>query len=546
MFNSSVVLVILDGWGLAEPGPGNAISLAKTPTMDMLTSSFPHTTLEAAGEAVGLPRGEDGNTETGHLNIGAGQIVFQDLSRINMAIADGTFLTNPAFLNAVRHVRSTKSTLHLIGLIGASGVHSALEHLFALMRLAKVHQPLRVALHLVTDGRDSPPTSALTYIAEVKRHILDIGVGSIASVMGRYFAMDRDQRWDRTAKAYFALTKGEGITAKSPEEAVTTSYDTGKTDEFIEPTVIIDDDGKPVALVAENDAVIFFNFRIDRPRQLTKAFVLQDFEKDAYKEDFDPYAIKYFKRHIRERKAGAALFDRGERIQNLYGVTMTQYESNLPVDVAFPPQFIQMPLGRVISEHGFRQIRIAETEKERFVTYYFNGQREEPLPGEDRVILPSPSVPTYDLAPQMATRELADLVCEKVRSGMYQFVVANVACPDMVAHTGNLQATIAACETADEFLESVFPVVLASGGALVVTADHGNAEELINPVTHEVDTEHSCARVPFIVAASNFHSQPIELATGILADIAPTILSLMGVPKPATMTGMNLLSSLGL
>lgn len=536
-----VVLVILDGWGIGEPGPGNAISLAKTPTMAALTSLFPHTTLEAAGEAVGLPRGEDGNTETGHLNIGAGQIVFQDLPRINMSIADGTFLTNPAFTNAVRHVTSNKSTLHLIGLIGAGGVHSAIEHVFALMRLAKVHQPLRVALHLITDGRDSPPTSALTYIAEVKRHIRDIGVGAIASVMGRYFAMDRDQRWDRTAKAYFALTRAEGLKEKTPEEAVTNSYEAGKTDEFITPTIMIGDDGKPVSLISENDAVIFFNFRIDRPRQLTKAFVLQDFEKDAYKEDFDPYTIKYFKRHIRERKDEAALFDRGERIRNLYCVTMTQYEANLPVDVAFPPQFIQMPLGRVISEHGLRQVRIAETEKERFVTYYFNGQREEPFPGEDRIILPSPAVPTYDLVPQMATPALSDLVCEKVTSDEYQFVVVNIASPDMVAHTGNLPATIAACEAADAFLASVYPVVLEHGGALVVTADHGNAEELINLETHKVDTEHSDANVPFIVATSFFRNQPIGITPGILADIAPTILDLLEIPKPSTMTGRSLL-----
>lgn len=538
---STTILVILDGWGLAEPGPGNAISLAKTPTMEMLTSTFPHTRLSAAGEAVGLPRGEDGNTETGHLNIGAGQIVFQDLPRINMSIADGTFLTNPAFLNATRHVAAHKSTLHLVGLLGAGGVHSAIEHLFALMRLAKVHQPLRVALHLITDGRDSPPTSALTYIAEVKRHILDIGVGTIASVIGRYWAMDRDQRWDRTAKAYFALTKGEGLTATSAEEAVSRSYESGKTDEFIEPTVIVDDQKKPLGIIAENDAVIFFNFRIDRPRQLTKAFVLQDFEKDAYKEDFDPYAIKYFKRHIRERQEGAALFDRGERIRNLYCVTMTQYESNLPVDVAFPPQFIQMPLGRVVSEHGLRQLRVAETEKERFVTYYFNGQREEPFPEEDRIILPSPAVPTYDLTPEMATPALADLVCEKIRSAMFQLIVVNVACPDMVAHTGNLQATVAACEAADAFLARVFPVALAHNGALVVTADHGNAEELVNLETHEIDTEHSDAMVPFIVATPSYRGRPIELTSGILADVAPTILDLLDIPKPSTMTGRSLL-----
>jgi 2,3-bisphosphoglycerate-independent phosphoglycerate mutase len=535
-----VVLVILDGWGIAEPGPGNAISRAQTPTMTSLWSSFPHTALAASGEAVGLPHGEDGNTETGHLNLGAGQIVFQDLPRINMAIADGSFLTNPAFLNAIRHVKTNKSALHLLGLVGAGGVHSAIEHLFALMRLSKVHEPLPLFLHLITDGRDSPPTSALTYVAEVKRHTMDIGIGEIASIMGRYFAMDRDQRWDRTAASYFALTRGGGKTARTPEDAITQSYTAQKTDEFIEPTLIVNEDGIPKTLIRENDAVIFFNFRIDRPRQLTKAFVLPDFERDAYKEDFDPYAIKYFKRHIAERKEQASVFDRGERVKNVYFVTMTQYEANLPVDVAFPPQFIQMPLGRIISDHGLRQIRIAETEKERFVTYYFNGQREEPFPGEDRVILPSPAVSTYDVKPEMATPDLAHLVCDKVKTGSYDVVVANIACPDMVAHTGNIDATIAACEAADRFLAVVWPVIRDAGGAMIVTSDHGNAEELINTVTHDIDTEHSDAPVPFIVAAREFEGNPTELGSGILADVAPTVLELLGIPKPSTMTGRSL------
>lgn len=535
-----VVLVILDGWGIAEPGPGNAIRRARTPTLTSLWSSFPHTVLSASGEAVGLPHGEDGNTETGHLNLGAGQIVFQDFPRINMAIADGSFLTNPAFLNAIHHAKTNKSAVHLLGLIGAGGVHSAIEHLFALMRLAKVHQPFPLFLHLITDGRDSPPTSALTYIAEVERHVLDIGIGEIASIMGRYFAMDRDQRWDRTAKAYFALTRGEGKSARIPGEAVTQSYDLQKTDEFIEPTLMTDEQGNPKALIRENDAVIFFNFRIDRPRQLTKAFVLPNFGRDAYKEDFDPYAIKYFKRHIAERQEKASLFDRGERIKNLFFVTMTQYEANLPVDIAFPPQFIQMPLGRIISDHGLRQVRIAETEKERFVTYYFNGQREEPFPGEDRVILPSPAVSTYDLAPAMATPDLARLVCDKIKTSSYDVMVVNVACPDMVAHTGNLNATIAACEATDQFLATVWPVIRDVGGAMIVVSDHGNAEELINIVTHDIDTEHSDAPVPFVVASREFEGHPTELKPGILADVAPTVLELLGIPKPSTMTGRSL------
>lgn len=536
-----VVLVILDGWGIAPKGPGNAITLAQTPTMSQLWNSFPHTQLAAAGEAVGLPHGEDGNTETGHLNIGAGQIVYQDLPRINMSIANGTFFDNPAFKNATDHVNNYHSKLHLIGLIGSGGVHSNTEHLFALIRLAKQHHLSDVYLHLITDGRDSPPTSALSYIAQVKEEIDAIGIGTVASLMGRYWAMDRDHRWDRTAKAYFSLTKAAGKQALSAEQAIKLAYDQQISDEFIEPTTIVKENGQPEATIDQNDAVIFFNFRIDRPRQLTKAFVLPRFEQQAKMEGFDPFAVKYFKKHIAQKYPETSLFKRGEKLSNLYFVTMTKYEEDLPVDVAFPPQFIIMPLGRVISEKGFRQLRISETEKERFVTYYFNGQREIIFPGEDRAIVPSPSVATYDLKPQMSTAQLANLLSQKMHQNIYDFIVVNVACPDMVAHTGNLTATIKACEAADKFVGVALREALGYGGALVVTADHGNAEELIDAVTGEPVTEHSTNMVPLIIVADKFKGSAKQLPSGILADIAPTILKLMEIDKPSTMTGRCLI-----
>lgn len=537
-----VVLVILDGWGVAPDGPGNAITRADTPTMKQLSAGFPHTVLAASGEAVGLPHGEDGNTETGHLNIGAGQIVYQDLPRINMSIADGTFLENPAFNNAVRHAMTHNSRLHLIGLIGAGGVHSNIEHLFALMKLAKQHGLSdQVYLHLITDGRDSPPSSALTYVAQVKQQITGIGVGTIASVMGRYWAMDRDRRWERTARAYDALTAGKGILCSSAEETIRNSYSQMKTDEFIEPAVMVDTSGKPQALIGENDAVVFFNFRIDRPRQLTKAFVLDQFERQAGKEEFDPFSVKYFKKHIAERVSQTTPFQRGEKIKNLYFVTMTQYEPHLPVDVAFPPQFILLPLGRVIAEKGLRQVRLAETEKERFVTYYFNGQREGAFPGEDWAIVPSPAVPTYDLKPEMSTPELLLRFSDLLGRNRYELFVINVACPDMVAHTGNFLATTKACAAADSLVKTVVSQTLGVGGTVLVTADHGNAEELLNLTTKEPDTEHSTNPVPLLIVSPRFRGQPRQLQSGILADVAPTILKLMEIEKPESMTGRSLI-----
>ncbi len=539
-----IVLIILDGWGIAPPGPGNAISQSKIPFIKDLFSSYPHGILEASGEAVGLPRGEDGNTETGHLNIGAGHIVYQDLPRINLAIADGSFFRNAAFLSAVNHIRKYESNLHLLGLIGSGGVHSNVEHLLALLQLAKEQDVYRVFLHLITDGRDSPPESASIYVKQIQDYLKNLGFGQIATIMGRYYAMDRDNRWDRTQKAYLALTKGIGIKAEDPIKAINDSYSNNITDEFIQPTIIVRNN-KPIALIKENDSVIFFNFRIDRPRQLTKAFVLEDFEKKANSIDFDPYAIKYYKKHHPQTPIVQPAFKRGPLIPHLYFVTMTEYSQDVHASaVAFPPQIIPHPLGEVISQNNLKQLRIAETEKERFVTYYFNGQREAPFKGEDRFIVPSPKVPTYDLKPEMAAYEITDVLLKKIPSGNYDFIVVNFANADMVGHTGVMEATIKACETLDNCLAKIVPLVNKVGGITLITADHGNAEELINPKTGGVDTEHSTYPVPFIAVSPKLKSTSINLPDGILADIAPTILALMKLEKPTTMTGRNLLENI--
>ena len=537
-----VVLIVLDGWGIAPPSRGNALSLARLPNYSHLWYSFPHTTLAASGEAVGLPRGERGNTETGHLNLGAGRIVYQDLPRINMAIADGSFFKNSAFLQAIDHAKKNKAKLHLLGLIGTGGVHSNIEHLYALLHCCKEQQFANVFLHLITDGRDSPPTSARIYIEQINQELKTIGLGKIASIMGRYYAMDRDLRWDRTEKAYRALIQGQGRIAASCEEAIESSYAQGQTDEFIEPTIIKDGES-PMALVQSQDSVIFFNFRIDRTRQLTKAFVLEDFSKEAARSaGFDPYAIDYYKKHVAYHIAISEPFNRGPKVSNLFFATMTEYERGLPVDaVAYPPETISFPLGKTLANHEFHQLRCTETEKERFVTYYFNGQREEPFPLEDRLIVPSPKVPTYDLKPEMSALELTTAIIDQIKRQFYQFILINFPNVDMVGHTGVIDAAVIACETIDSCLGRIIPEIISQQGYCIITADHGNVEEMLSPTTGEIDTEHSTYPVPFILIGKEFEGKAQELKSGILADVAPTILSLYGIEKPQSMTGRNLL-----
>lgn len=545
-----VCLVILDGWGLASSGPGNAVTLANTPNINKFWASFPHTQLLAAGEAVGLPRGEAGNTETGHLNIGAGRIVYQDLQRITTAIADGSFFQNKVFSDAVNHVKSNKSNLHLLGLIGASGIHSNLEHLYALIQLAaKQGLSNNVFLHLFTDGRDSPPTSSIQYVKKIKEVIMRERAGQIASVMGRYWAMDRDRRWDRTERAYRALTEGQGNPVKNPEEAIESSYKEGKTDEFIEPSLVIDETGKPFGLIKDNDAVIFFNFRIDRPRQLTAAFVAKDFTDNSLLLDFDPYLEKYEKTNLVAKISHyQKVFDRKIFLNNLFFATMTEYSRSLVsagIKVAFLPEAVEMPLGRIISEANLKQLRIAESEKERFVTYYFNGLRENAFSGEDRLIIPSPNVPTYDQKPEMSAYEITDNLISKTSDNLnYSFVLVNFANPDMVAHTGSIGPAVKACSVLDECLGKIANSVMAAGGTLIISADHGNVEEMINNQTGQIDTEHNANPVPFIVISKELLGKSQTLASGILADIAPTILSILGIDKPSSMTGRSLLAGL--
>ncbi len=539
MTNKPIVLAILDGWGIAPPGNGNAVTRAKTPNMQSLWSSFVRTQLIAHGESVGLPKREPGNTETGHLNLGAGRIVYQDLPRINMSIADGTFFQNPNLISAITHAKKNNSKLHIMGLVGGGGVHSDLSHLFALLRMCKEQAFTRVFIHAFTDGRDSPPNASMTYFNQLKEVIKKEGMGQIASVMGRYFAMDRDFRWDRVAKAYFCLTQEKGLHAPDIDTAIAQSYQLGKTDEFIEPTILVTD-----SRIQSQDAVIFYNFRIDRPRELTRAFTAPDFEKTGDKSSFDPYAVKYTAKHLADESEVSSRqkpFDRGEQLEDLYFVTMTEYEKGLPVVIAYPPQPVDNPLGRVISQAGLRQLRASESEKERFVTYYFNGLRDDPFPKEDHLIVPSPKVPTYDKKPEMSAADLTDKLIERINSRIYDLIIVNYANADMVGHTGNIDATIVGCETIDNCIGKLWPAVLAVGGILMITADHGNAEEMINRVTGEIDTEHNANPVPLIIIGEDFRLAT-QLPQGILADVAPTILSLLHINLPNDMIGRNLLA----
>ena len=535
-----VILLILDGWGIGPTNAGNAIQAAKTPNLDKYWLSYPHTQLEASGQAVGLPQGEDGNTETGHLNIGAGHIVYQDLPRINMAIADGSFFTNEAFLNAVKHVKQYSSTLHLMGLVGAGGVHSNIEHLYALLNFCKQQGLTQVYIHGFTDGRDSPPTSGINYVQQIMEHCKSTGVGEIASLMGRYFAMDRDKRWERIEKAYTALTMGDGSQCiVDPIATLRAQYDKGITDEFIEPISICNQDGSH-RVINDNDAVIFFNYRIDRPRELTRAFVMPDFESGIAQSAFDPYTEKYEKTNI-QKKGLVETFQRPKVVNNLYFVTMTRYEDTISVDVAFPPQFIKQPLGKVFSDNGLRQLRITETEKERFVTYYMNGQQEEMFPGETRVIIPSKGVKSYDQAPAMSALEITSELLAKIKADLVDVVICNICNGDMVGHTGNFAAAVQACQVVDQVVGQIVSSVLLTDGIVLITADHGNVEEMVNNKTGEVDTEHSIYPVPLFIIAKRFADKATMLPTGILADVAPTMLNLMGLEKPSEMTGRALI-----
>lgn len=521
-----LVLCILDGWGQAPPSKGNAISEANLQNFNKLLSSYPHTTLTTSGPSVGLPQGQVGNSEVGHLNLGAGRIVMQDLLRIDNAIMDGSFFKNEAFKAAILHIEATGGNIHLLGLVGSGSVHSSTSHLFALLNLVKQQkiESGRVKLHLFTDGRDCPPTSAKQEISQIQQKLQAEDFGQIASISGRYYAMDRDNRWDRTAKAYFALLGHSTNIKNDPVSAVQDSYAEGKTDEFIEPLVITSSEGKPVGAIKENDSAIFFNFRPDRARQLTKAFVLPTLEGQR--------AMSGDK---------VTTFDRGTKLSNLFFVSMTQYEKGLPVSaVAFLPKEVDMPLARVLSERGLRQLHLAETEKYAHVTYFFNGGNEEPFRGEERILVNSQKVASYDLVPQMSAPQITNKLISKITAKIFDFIIVNFANADMVSHTGNINATIEALKDIDIHLGQITKCLEDVGGGMIITADHGNAEQMINQFG-QPDTEHNANPAPCIFVFNQFRNNDSLLPSGLLADVAPTILALLNIPKPSLMTGRNLL-----
>jgi 2,3-bisphosphoglycerate-independent phosphoglycerate mutase len=501
-----VVLMILDGWGSAPEGPGNAVALAETPVFDGLIARYPHGVLDASGEAVGLPPGQMGNSEVGHLNIGAGRVVYQELTRISKAIETGEFFENRVLVQACDKAAGRGSTLHLLGLVSSGGVHSDITHLEACLELARRRSVGRVVVHAFLDGRDTPPRSAKGYLAEVEAEMSRLGVGRFGVVAGRYYAMDRDTRWERTKLAYDALVYGEGFFAADALAAVTAAYARGENDEFVRPTVVAPD---PAVRVTDGDVCVFFNFRPDRVRQLTRAFFERDFGE----------------------------FDRGQQPPAVDVVTMTRYKKEFPLPVAFEPDHPEHVLAEVLAEHGLRQLHMAETEKYAHVTLFFNGGVEKEVPGETRILVPSPrDVPTYDRKPEMSAVEVTDELVRQIEGGEYDFVVVNYANADMVGHTGVIEAAVRAIETVDACLGRVVDVVLPAGGVCLVTADHGNSDNMLEP-DGSVSTAHSLNVVPFIASVDGVAVR----GGGRLCDLAPTALHLLGVPAPAAMTGRDLL-----
>ncbi len=523
--------MILDGFGVAPASDGNPIMQANMPNFNKYIRMYPTMTLKASGEEVGLSWGEMGNSEVGHLAIGAGRVYYQLFPRINRDILAGEFFHKQALIDAAEHVKKHKSKLHLIGQISPGGIHAMDEHCYALLEFAKKQGISDVYVHAIVDGRDTIYNAGIDFITNLQNKIKEIGVGKIASLSGRYFAMDRDNRWDRVEKAYNAIVLGTGETATNPIEALKASYQKEVYDEQFVPTVMVENKKpagggeliEPVATISENDAVIFFNFRPDRMREITKAFVMPTFDS--------------FMR---------------TQVENLFVVTMAEYESGLPVEVVYPPEKIEQCLAQVFSEKGMKQLHIAETEKYAHVTFFLNGTREEPFLGEDRQIVPSPKVASYDLAPEMSARELTDRVVKALQSNTYDFIAMNFANPDMVAHTGNMSATQKAVECIDECIGKIVDATLVREGFVFITADHGNAEELKNLRTGEMDKEHATNPVPFLIIGKQFEGQPsiagevpdgdlsLMSPIGMLADVAPTILAVMGIPQPELMTGQSL------
>ena len=501
MNKTPTVLVIMDGFGMGNPGAGNAVFLANTPVLDRLFAENAHTTLSASGLDVGLPDGQMGNSEVGHTNIGGGRVVFQDLPRISRAIDSGEFFKNPAYNKAMDDCLQKGSSLHLYGLLSDGGVHSTVEHLWALLKMAKDKGLEKVYIHAFLDGRDVSPTSGKDFVAQCVEKCAEIGVGKIATVMGRYYAMDRDKRWERLQMAYDAMVYGEGVQNSDPVDAVARSYENGVTDEFVEP-VVCDSQGT----ISNNDSIIFFNYRPDRAREITRAIVGPEF--DGFPREFFPTTY----------------------------VCNTEYDASMPnVLVAWPRIAVKNGLGEYLSSLGMTQLRIAETEKYAHVTFFFNGGVETQYPGEDRVLVASPKVATYDLQPEMSACEVCDKCVERVRSGAYDVVILNFANCDMVGHTGVLEAAVKAVETVDACVGRVVDAALEMGGIAMITADHGNAEQMVQPDGSPM-TAHTTNRVPFILCGAG-----TELREGRLADIAPTILDVMGLACPPEMDGKTLI-----
>ena len=502
-------LIILDGFGLREETYGNAVAQAKKPNFDGYWNKFPHTTLTACGEAVGLPEGQMGNSEVGHLNIGAGRVVYQSLTRVNVAIREGEFDKNETFQNAIKSVKEKGTALHLFGLLSDGGVHSHMNHMFALLRLAAKEGVEKVYIHAFLDGRDVGPQTAKGYIDATNEVIKETGVGQFATISGRYYSMDRDKRWDRVEKCYSAMVNGEGPTYKSAEECVEDSYANGIYDEFVLPSVIVNEDNTPVATINDDDAVIFYNFRPDRAIQIARVFTNEDFRE----------------------------FDRGEKVPHIPEfVCMTHFSETVNGYVAFKPMNLDNTLGEVVAQAGLKQLRIAETEKYPHVTFFFSGGREAEFPGEERILINSPKVATYDLKPEMSIYEVTDALVNEIENDKHDVIILNFANCDMVGHSGMMEPTIKAVEATDECLGKVVEAILAKDGVALITADHGNADQELTADGGPM-TAHTTNPVPFIVTKND-----VELREGgILGDIAPTMLTLLNVEQPKEMTGKTII-----
>jgi 2,3-bisphosphoglycerate-independent phosphoglycerate mutase len=511
-----LILVVLDGWGLREAREGNAIKLARTPTYLELLDRFPHSSLLASGESVGLPPGQMGNSEVGHITMGSGRVVYQDLTRINKSIKDGDFYKNQALVDAIARCEGDRQALHFVGLVSPNGIHSHQQHLYALLELAARHRIGRVHVHGFTDGRDTSPTGGAGFFGELEAFMKEAGAGRVASVGGRYYGMDRDHRWERTKRAYDAIVGADSTGGTGPHrgesavELIRKSYEAGVTDEFVEPATIVDANGQPIGPIRDGDSVIFFNFRSDRARQLTRAIAFEDFSG----------------------------FERRPHPVRIAMTTMTQYDRTFTFPVVFTPQSLSGSFAEVLTSHTTLNLRLAETEKYPHVSYFFNCGIEKPYPGEDRILVPSPKVPTYDLQPEMSAKGITDNLVHDVESRKHDVIICNFANADMVGHTGVLAAAIAAVETVDQCLSRIVKAVHEAGGRLIITADHGNAEEMWNAKLNEPHTAHTSNPVPVILVQDE---KGVRLREGgTLRDVAPTMLGILGVPQPQEMTGQDL------